>query len=177
MAAYAKILPRRGTNAQWKTMNPIPLEGELCIECPDTGVGSGRINIKIGDGSTHYVDLPYGVIGATAESSLVDGGNASDEDHKIMLRGDTDSNYVSANVKYIDREILCILDDNGNLKDFKVGKNNTNYADLPLYSDIIINKITSGATPLVIYDVETDEHGQPVNYVLDFANDDEIAAE
>ena len=169
MAAYAKILPRRGTNAQWKTMNPIPLEGELCIECPDTGIGTGRVNVKIGDGVTHYSDLPYGLIGATADTPLVDGGDARDEDHKILLRADTDDNYKTANVLYSAKEILCIIDENGELVDFKVGDGTTQYADLPFYSDIVANKILAGGTPIATYEIDTDG-----NRILDFANEDEI---
>jgi len=175
MAAYAKILPRRGTNAQWKTMNPIPLEGELCIECPDSGVGTGRINIKIGDGVSHYADLDYGVIGATKDSAKVDGGDARDKDHKILLRADTDANYISANVTYAAREILCILDNNGVLVDFKVGDGTTEYANLPFYSDIVTNKIMSGDTPIVVYTHETID--QIEKNVLDFSDPDEIAGE
>ena len=173
MAAYAKILPRRGTNAQWKTMNPIPLEGELCIECPDTGIGTGRVNVKIGDGTTRYSDLEYALIGATSESDMVDGGTAVDEDHKILLRADTDANYISANIMYANREILCILDNSGNLVDFKVGDGHTRYQDLPFYSDIIVNKVTSGDSPLVVFTKETID-GIEKN-VLDFSDEDEIA--
>lgn len=43
---------RRERALYWATLNPIPAEGEPILET-DTG------NFKIGDGSTHWNDLPY----------------------------------------------------------------------------------------------------------------------
>ena len=59
--SFAKIRPRRGTASQWSNANPILAEGEIGIEVPSTGVGTGNVKIKFGDGSTHWNDLPYGV--------------------------------------------------------------------------------------------------------------------
>lgn len=59
--AYAKIRPRRGTATEWSTANPILAEGEIGIEVPDDGVGTGLVRIKFGDGATAWDDLPYGV--------------------------------------------------------------------------------------------------------------------
>ena len=59
--SFAKIRPRRGTASQWNNANPILAEGEIGIEVPSTGVGTGNVKIKFGDGSTHWNDLPYGV--------------------------------------------------------------------------------------------------------------------
>jgi hypothetical protein len=58
--SYAKIRPRRGTASQWTTANPILAEGEIGVEVPDDGVGTGLVKIKFGDGSTAWTDLPYG---------------------------------------------------------------------------------------------------------------------
>ena len=49
---YASRKIRRDTAANWALNNPIPLEGEWCLET-DTG------NVKIGDGSTAWNDLGY----------------------------------------------------------------------------------------------------------------------
>lgn len=57
--AYVKIRPRRGTKAQWEYANPILSEGEMAFEVPETGVGTGNINIKQGDGTTSWNNLPY----------------------------------------------------------------------------------------------------------------------
>lgn len=59
--AYVKIRPRRGTKAQWESDNPILSEGEMGIEYPMSGVGTGKINIKLGDGITPWIDLPYAI--------------------------------------------------------------------------------------------------------------------
>ena len=59
--AYVKIKPRRGTRTQWEFFNPILAEGELAIENPDTGTGTGSIKMKIGDGVTGYKNLPYAI--------------------------------------------------------------------------------------------------------------------
>ena len=60
--AYAKIRPRRGTATQWVTANPVLAEGEMGIEVPDTGVGTGTVKFKFGDGVTAWNDLPYGML-------------------------------------------------------------------------------------------------------------------
>ena len=57
--AYVKIRPRRGTPSQWEYANPILAEGEMAFEVPESGVGTGAINIKQGDGQTSWVNLPY----------------------------------------------------------------------------------------------------------------------
>ena len=59
--SFAKIRPRRGTANQWSNANPILAEGEIGIEVPSTGVGTGTVKIKFGDGSSHWNDLPYGL--------------------------------------------------------------------------------------------------------------------
>lgn len=47
-----QIQLRRGTAAQWSSINPIIAEGELCVEL-DTS------KFKIGDGIHHWNDIPY----------------------------------------------------------------------------------------------------------------------
>ena len=56
---YVKIKPRRGTKAQWEQYNPTLAEGELAIEVPDTGVGTGAVKMKIGNGTSNWAALPY----------------------------------------------------------------------------------------------------------------------
>ncbi len=85
---YAKLRPRRSTAAEWSAINPVLQEGELGIECPDTGVGTGLSKFKIGDGYTHWNDLPYS-FDATAAQAIY-GGNVT-VSHDICLRtGTTD---------------------------------------------------------------------------------------
>ena len=59
--AYVRIRPRRSTAEEWEYNNPILAEGEMGIEVPVTGVGTGTVKIKFGDGVTAWKDLPYGI--------------------------------------------------------------------------------------------------------------------
>jgi len=62
------IKNRRDTAANWTAINPIPLEGQLCIEND-----AGAFRLKVGDGVTPWNDLDYLDIGGaneTAESIL-----------------------------------------------------------------------------------------------------------
>lgn len=65
--AYTKIRPRRGTASEWIKANPVLLEGEIGIEVPSTGIGTGLVRMKFGDGVTPWNSLPYGA----TESDLV----------------------------------------------------------------------------------------------------------
>lgn len=57
MAIYFK--PRRGKKATAISQNIILRSGEVFFEVPDTGVGTGKGKIKMGDGVTTYGNLPY----------------------------------------------------------------------------------------------------------------------
>ncbi|AGB49446.1 hypothetical protein Metho_1216 [Methanomethylovorans hollandica DSM 15978] len=54
---------RRDTTANWTNTNPIPAEGELCL---DTNTGY----LKVGDGSSNYVDLPIFTHGASITEAI-----------------------------------------------------------------------------------------------------------
>lgn len=90
--AYAKIRPRRGTLAEWTMVNPIISEGELVIEHPNTGVGTGPVRFKIGDGFKPYNKLPY-AFDALAANAIY-GGNVYDW-HDIIIRSDSYDNWMS----------------------------------------------------------------------------------
>lgn len=92
--AYAKVRPRRGTLAEWTLVNPVIAEGELVIEHPNTGVGTGPVRFKIGDGFKPYNDLPY-AFDALASNAIY-GGNAYDW-HDIIIRSDSYDNWMSEN--------------------------------------------------------------------------------
>lgn len=49
---FIRTRQRRGTAAQWTSANPILEDGEIGFESDTT-------NLKVGDGSTAWVDLPY----------------------------------------------------------------------------------------------------------------------
>lgn len=92
--SYAKIRPRRGTKTEWNMINPVLMEGELGIECPDTGVGTGLSKFKIGDGFKKWADLPY-AFDATAANAVY-GGNVSIS-HDICLRCGTTIEWETTN--------------------------------------------------------------------------------
>ena len=57
------LMPRRGNRSTMLGVKKdIVLQaGEIFIEYPDTGVGTGACLIKVGDGKTTYENLPYGI--------------------------------------------------------------------------------------------------------------------
>lgn len=91
--SYSKIRPRRGTLYEWSTYNPILYEGELAVEYPESGVGTGLCRFKIGDGVTKYSNLPYAFDGAAAAS--INGGSV-DSFHLIQLRSGTSQQWEIA---------------------------------------------------------------------------------
>lgn len=72
---YVKIRNRRGTPSQWEYANPILAEGEVAFEVPETGVGTGPINIKQGDGVSSWNNLPYAFNAATLNQKVDDLAN------------------------------------------------------------------------------------------------------
>ena len=102
--SFAKIRPRRGTANQWNNANPILAEGEIGIEVPSTGVGTGTVKIKFGDGSSHWNDLPYG---------LDTPNDVSDVISSEFIAGTpcTSGNYYIANNKLY----KCIADTDGSI--------------------------------------------------------------
>lgn len=92
--SYAKIRPRRGTKTEWELINPVLMEGELGVECPDTGVGTGLSKFKIGDGFKKWSDLPY-AFDATAANAVY-GGSVSIS-HDICLRYGTTLEWETSN--------------------------------------------------------------------------------
>lgn len=90
MGSYAKIRPRRGTLYEWSTVNPLLSEGELVVEYPDQGIGTGFCKFKIGDGTHHYNDLEYAFDGASANG--INGGTV-ETFHTICIRGGTEEEW------------------------------------------------------------------------------------
>lgn len=70
--AYVKLRPRRSTRAQWEYANPVLSEGEMGVEVPDTGVGTGLVNFKFGDGVATWNQLPYGFNAAEMNDRIVE---------------------------------------------------------------------------------------------------------
>ena len=70
--------PRRGKKATMygSKSTTVLSQGELFIEVPDSGVGTGKSKMKLGDGVTPYKDLPY-AMGDTENDKIVFDSNTS----------------------------------------------------------------------------------------------------
>lgn len=90
----AKIRPRRSTATEWSIINPILKEGELAVEFPDSGIGTGLCRFKIGDGRTSWNDLEYAFDANAAEA--IYGGNAT-VSHDICIRSATKDEWEVEN--------------------------------------------------------------------------------
>ena len=89
---YAKIVPRRDTARNWNLFNPILLEGEMGIEVPDSGIGTGQVKVKLGDGITPWTGLKYAI--NPAEADAIHGGTVS-EYKEVCLRAGTHEEWMS----------------------------------------------------------------------------------
>ena len=92
--SYAKLRPRRSTTTEWNMINPILMEGELGIEFPDSGIGTGLCKFKIGDGVKKWNELPYAFNAAAA--GAIYGGNVYTY-NDICLRTGTTAEWESSN--------------------------------------------------------------------------------
>lgn len=92
--SYAKIRPRRGTKTEWELVNPILMEGEIGIENPDTGIGTGLCKFKLGDGYKKWSELPYAFNASAADS--IYGGTVT-VSHDICLRSGTSTEWETLN--------------------------------------------------------------------------------
>ena len=86
--SFAKLRPRRGTKTEWLEFNPILMEGELGIEYPDTGIGTGLCKFKLGDGYSKWSELVYAFSAENATS--MDGGTVTVWNNMQVRRGTTD---------------------------------------------------------------------------------------
>lgn len=88
---YAKIIPRQDTARNWNLYNPILLKGEMGIEIPDSGIGTGLVKIKFGDGVSPWKLLKYSVNPNEADS--IHGGNVA-EYKEVCLRSGTHEQWL-----------------------------------------------------------------------------------
>lgn len=105
------IRPRRGTKTTMTDTEKSALvlkEGEIFFEFPDEGIGKGPAKVKIGDGVSAYVDLPY-VLGNEAEYTYVDFIEERDDNPQLLINqiisGISISKFV-ANAKRIMQLLL-----------------------------------------------------------------------
>lgn len=122
---YTKLRPKRGTLYEWTAVNPILDTGELVVECPDDGIGTGLSKFKIGDGVTKYTSLPYAFDGQSA-SMIIGGTSADSTSNTISIREDTYTNWVTKNPVLALGEISFDITNNS----IKVGDGTTAWSAL-----------------------------------------------
>ena len=83
--SYAKIRPRRGTKSEWELINPILMEGEIGVEFPDSGIGTGLCKFKIGNGVLKWSDLIYAFDAGAAQN--IDAGHVTSSSYIYLKRG------------------------------------------------------------------------------------------
>ena len=148
--AYVKLRPRRSTKAQWEYANPILSEGEMAVEVPDTGVGTGLVNFKFGDGVTPWNNLPYGF-------------NAADLNDRVTELQETVDGYneiihdVEESIEIIERKIV-------NIRKIEIQQSEPS-EDLVLGEIWISSDIVTGALALNTYNLELDA-GNSSNLIL-----------
>lgn len=100
---FSKIRPRRGTAADWTLYNTILAEGEIGVEYPDSGIGSGEVKIKFGDGITPWNRLAYGINPTFAHA--IHGGTPT-VSNDIWLRSGTYNEWIAVDPVLGDGEIV-----------------------------------------------------------------------
>ena len=121
--SYAKIRPRRGTRSEWELIDPILMEGEIGIEFPDSGIGTGLCKFKIGNGTNKWSDLAYAFDAGAAIS--IDGGSVASTNYIYLKRG-TSEEWEEANPVLGNGEIVY----DETKKAIKIGDGNSRFTDL-----------------------------------------------
>lgn len=121
---YAKIRPRRGTATEWASLNPVLAEGELAIEVPDNGVGTGLCKFKLGDGYKTWNELPYAFDANSAQSMY--GGNVY-VSRDICLRSGTTDEWEAENPVLKLSEVVVDISKGS----IKIGDGEHAFVDLP----------------------------------------------
>jgi len=161
--AYAKIRPRRGTEYEWASYNPVLAEGELAIQFPDSGIGTGLCKFKVGDGVSPWNNLVYAFDGTAA--SAIDGGGIN-ATALIQVRSATASAWANTNPILAEREIAYDITKNA----IKIGNGSSRWNSLPY---ITAGTIMEDDTT---YDFGTEDGDVPMSlsnmedYVIDNTN-------
>lgn len=138
--AYKIIRPRHGIKSLWNLYKSrIYKTGEMLVESPESGVGTGAVNVKFGDGVTSYETLPYAIEAPTSE--CVNGSKkplTSGAGYDLRSKIDEVNAKFTEEKSYINEGMVRIIKD-------KVG-----VTHLHLY---VADAVTSGA---VIYTLPPD---------------------
>lgn len=122
-----RIQLKYDTEQNWnKATNFVPLRGEVIIYSPDDTRRFCRI--KVGDGSTPVVDLPF--------IPYSDGGGGANVETHTTEYWQAHSSYIPAA-----GEIIVYSDRNNNIPGIKIGDGLTYVVDLPFIDDTIMTHI------------------------------------
>lgn len=80
------------THDNWSAANPILLDGELALErLPVTSFNRGNFAIKIGDGVTHWNDLPYTTLQSEGNTTVL---HITRADYDAITVYDSETEYI-----------------------------------------------------------------------------------
>lgn len=91
------LKPKRGKKSTLERINPVLMNGEICFEVPDTGVGTGSGKIKMGDGITPYNELPY-FSDADISQNVIEFEEIEDKEYEDILRDDIQTGNTLAKI-------------------------------------------------------------------------------
>ena len=151
--SFAKIRPRRSTTTEWEATNPVLRVGELGIEFPDSGIGTGLCKFKLGDGNTKWKDLAY-AFDASAASGVY-GGTVSIS-HDIWLRQGTTEEWEEVDPVLGNGEIVFDSTEYA----LKVGDGKKTFTELDYISGGV-NNLGKASIPFTDSSKETDIENNP----------------
>lgn len=82
------IKPKRATKSVADKSNKVLEKDELLLISPNTGSGTGRYGVKIGDGATATKDLPYAIDGEKADEMIVSEFTKESNENPVLSPGD-----------------------------------------------------------------------------------------
>lgn len=150
---FAKIRPRGGTVDEWKRANPILAEREIGFEFTAGGVTEGNVKMKMGDGKTHWNDLPYALTGGggSAGGTLPDNTLTTDNIFNGGFNGDNSTTHVPS-MSYLHSTALPKFVSQSQIVNESSGTSTTNIPSTKYVHDIFATKKDVGS---VVYQEET----------------------
>lgn len=139
VSSFAKIRPRRGTLSAWSLEDPILEEGEIAMEVPDSGVGTGISKMKVGDGIHKYTELPYSLDGTSAASII---GGSVTSFNMIQIRSGTNPEWAELDPVIATNEIVYDQTYNS----IKIGDGTSRYSELSfINAGGIVTEVNGGS--------------------------------
>lgn len=127
------ILLRRGTSQEWEEVNPILQAGQM-------GVAIDLKKCKVGDGGTHWRDLPYFAL----ESDLANKTS-------FIIKSYSDWQQEGYKISKQGQFYLYFPDHEGQDIKMKIGDGLAYIVDLPFVTDFLENTITTHINDGVIH--------------------------